>query len=74
MLAAVADMCAFRQAHAGGFHLAQPQRVWDAYTSDWYSMDAAYRHMCTAYLRTRSVECDVLEEPARAVVDWAENL
>ena len=37
-------------------------------------MDAAYRHMCTAYLRARSVECDVLEEPARAVVDWAENL
>ena len=74
LLVAVADMCAFRQAHAGGFHLAQPQQVWDAYTSDWYAMDAAYRHMCTAYLRARSVECDVLEEPARAVVDWAENL
>lgn len=74
LLAAVADMCAFRQAHAGGFHLAQPQQVWDAYTSDWYSMDAAYRHMCTAYLRARSVECDTLEEPARAVADWAENL
>ena len=28
LLAAVADMCAFRQAHAGRFHLAQPQRVW----------------------------------------------
>ena len=55
LLVAVADMCAFRQAHAGGFHLAQPQQVWDAYTSDWYAMDAAYRHMCTAYLRARSV-------------------
>lgn len=27
LLAAVADMCAFRRAHAGGFHLAQPQQV-----------------------------------------------
>ena len=74
LLVAVADMCAFRQTHAGGFHLAQSQQVWDAYTSDWYAMDAAYRHMYTAYLRARSVECDALEEPARAVADWAENL
>lgn len=74
LLVAVADMCAFRQTHAGGFHLAQSQQVWDAYTSEWYAMDAAYRHMCTAYLRVRSVECDALEEPARAVADWAENL
>ena len=72
LLVAVADMCAFRQTHAGGFHLAQSQQVWDAYTSEWYAMDAAYRHMCTAYLRARSVECDALEEPARAVADWAD--
>ena len=42
-LAAAAELLAFRQAHAAGFHFAQPKEAWKFYTQTGCTADAAYR-------------------------------
>ncbi|MFR3878435.1 MAG: PglZ domain-containing protein [Collinsella sp.] len=64
---------AFKRDHAGGFHIAQAAEVWEAYTTDWWRMDAAYRALRQANERCKLRGVDLLEEPERRAVEWAEN-
>lgn len=73
VLLALADMAAFKRDHAGGFHIAQAAEVWEAYTTDWWRMDAAYRALRQANERCKLRGVDLLEEPERRAVEWAEN-
>ena len=73
VLLALADMAAFKRDHAGGFHIALAVEVWEAYTSDWWHMDAAYRALRQANERCKLRGVDLLEEPERRAVEWAEN-
>lgn len=66
VLLALADMAAFKRDHAGGFHIAQAAEVWEAYTSDWWRMDAAYRALRQANERCKLRGVDLLEEPSAA--------
>ena len=50
-LSQYAAMRAFFDAHAQGFHAAQPQELWQAYISEYYQMDAAYRMFHVAFAR-----------------------
>ncbi len=74
LLDALATMQEFQQQHAAGFHIAQPSEVWAAYTSDWWHMDAAYRHMCTAFEACKLNGAESIDEPARKAAAWGENL
>ena len=73
-LAALADMLAFKRDHAGGFHIGEAAEVWEAYTHDWWHMDAAYRALRAADERCKLAGVEVLEAGERAAVDMAENL
>lgn len=74
LLQAAASMREFESSHAGTFALANPKEVWDAYTNDWWQMDAHYRALCCAYSRCQKAVNSQLEEPSRAVMEWAEGL
>ena len=45
----VANMQSFYLEHAAGFHEAQPELAWKAYTEDYYRMDTYYRQFHVAY-------------------------
>lgn len=74
VLGALADMAAFKRDHAGGFHIGRAAEVWEAYTGDWWRMDAAYRALRAANERCKLAGSEALETPERNAVDWAENL
>lgn len=73
-LAALTDMAAFKRDHANGFHIAQAAKVWEAYTTDWWHMDRAYRSLQAAYGRCKLSMVDALEDAERKALKWAENL
>lgn len=77
LLAAAADAEGFYRAHPKGFHEATAKDAWRAYTSDWCSMDAAYRAVCTALdacqLKVEDVT-DALRDAAEALAAREEGL
>lgn len=74
VLVALADMVAFKRDHAGGFHIGEAAEVWEAYTQDWWHMDAAYRALRVADERCKLAGVESLESSERAAVDTAENM
>lgn len=67
----------FHLNHIEGFHLAVPADVWEAYTSDWFCMDSAYRDFCKAYDCCERMTADVppkLGEGLEVLAAWMENL
>ncbi|MBM6989331.1 MAG: BREX-1 system phosphatase PglZ type A [Olsenella umbonata] len=77
VLEAASRMLAFSKANAGGFHIAQAADVWQAYVSDWSSMDSEYRRLATAAdeaKKRRPDAPDPLRDALDAVCDWADDL
>ncbi|SFS09276.1 BREX-1 system phosphatase PglZ type A [Anaeromicropila populeti] len=70
----VANMQAFYHEHAAGFHLAQAKKVWDAYTSDYYKMDAYYRQFHLCFGQSLTVSNSVLDDLFKHVVEKVEGL
>lgn len=70
----VANMQAFFHEHASGFHLTQARKVWDAYTSDYYKMDAYYRQFHLCFTRSLMVSNGVLDDLFKHVVEKVEDL
>ena len=76
-LEAAACMRAFNRDHAGGFHLAKAAEAFEAYASDWYLMDAHYRHLVSAADAARRAHPDApdsLRDALDALSDWADGL
>lgn len=72
-LEAVCAMQDFLRAHGEGFHEAPAAAVWEAYTTDWWRMDAAYRRFCEAFERcARDADPD-LADALGPLADWAEG-
>lgn len=72
-LEAACAMQDFLRAHGEGFHEAPAAAVWEAYTSDWWQMDAAYRHFCEALERcARAADPDLMDAMG-PLADWAEG-
>lgn len=71
-LEAACVMQDFLRAHGEGFHEAPAAAVWEAYTTDWWQMDAAYRRFCEAFERcARDADPD-LADALGPLADWAE--
>ena len=70
----VANMQAFYHEHAVGFHLAQAKMVWEAYTSDYYKMDAYYRQFHLCFGQSLTVSNSVLDDLFKQVVEKVESL
>lgn len=77
LLAAAAEAEAFYRGHAKGFHEPSARDAWSAYTSDWCSMDSAYRAFCTALdacqLKAEDVP-DALRDAAERLAEREEGL
>ena len=70
----VANMQAFFQEHASGFHLAQARQIWNAYTTDYYKMDTYYRQFHLCFDRSLTLSNEVLDDLFKHVVDKVEGL
>lgn len=72
----VAKMQAFCKAHAEGFHTVEPAKIWEAYASDYYLMDAYYRefHKCHAAALLLQSDHPELSDPFFHVNERAEGL
>ena len=70
----VANMQAFYHEHAAGFHLAQAKMIWEAYTSDYYKMDAYYRQFHLCFGQSLTVSNSVLDDLFKQVVEKVEGL
>ena len=70
----VGNMQQFFHDHATGFHLAQPQLIWKAYTSDYYKMDTYYRQFHLCFERSLTISNETLDDLFKQVVDKVEGL
>ena len=70
----VANMQAFFQEHASGFHLAQARQIWCAYTTDYYKMDTYYRQFHLCFDNSLTVSNEVLDDLFKHVVEKVEGL
>ena len=70
----VANMQAFFQEHASGFHLAQARQIWNAYTTDYYKMDTYYRQFHLCFDNSLTVSNEVLDDLFKHVVEKVEGL
>lgn len=70
----IGQMQAFYQEHGGGFHMVEPQEVWEQYTGDFYRMDAHYRHFHYAFGNSLRNANDVLEDGLKHAAEFVEGL
>ena len=73
-LAQVANMQGFYLEHAAGFHEAQPEKAWKAYTEDYCRMDTFYRQFQIAYAESLKGYKPVLTDLFAQVADQVEKL
>ena len=73
-LRSAAGIMRFQRIHASGFFKASSRAVWDAYTSEWYEMDAGYRRFHAAFSRAIAEGRDVLDDAVRRVAGRVENV
>lgn len=73
-LAAMRDMKSFAQNHGAGFHLAQAEEIWQAYTTDYYLMDSAYRKFHLAFSMLKQYSQPTLDELLKTCAENMDNL
>ena len=69
-----AQMQQFYQAHIGGFHIAEYEKLWKEYTSDYCKMDHFYRQFHTSFGRSLKESGTVLDDLFKNVADYVERL
>lgn len=70
----VANMQAFFSEHSAGFHMADSQSIWKAYTADFYRMDTYYRRFHLCFQRSLRQSHPELDDLFKQVVDKVEGL
>ena len=67
----VANMQDFYMAHCSdGFHVVEPKAIWEAYTSEYYKMDACYRQFMASYAKySYNAELDDLFKRVATLVE-----
>lgn len=70
----VAQMQRFYQQNIGGFHIAEYEKLWQAYCENYCQMDAFYRRFHTAFGRSLKESCTALEDLYKGVAAYVEKL
>ena len=70
----VANMQQFYQANISGFHIAEHEKLWNAYCKDYCRMDYYYRMFHAAFGRSLKESSTVLEDLYKNVADYVEKL
>lgn len=69
-----AKMLQFMEAHAGGFHLTEADKIWKAYCDDYYLMDTYYRQFYLAFNKCISSSHPSLDDDFKNVASEIEKL
>lgn len=70
----MAKMQEFYLDHIGGFHIVEPQKIWELYSDDYYIMDSYYRHFHYAFGNTLKDSNSYLDDSLKHDVDYVEGL
>lgn len=70
----VANMQTFFVEHSGGFHIAEPYKLWQAYAADYYRMDGYYRQFHLCFQRSLKVSDPQLDDLFKHVAQRVEGL
>ena len=70
----VANMQTFFVEHSGGFHIAEPYKLWQAYVADYYRMDGYYRQFHLCFQRSLKVSDPQLDGLFKHVAQRVEGL
>lgn len=70
----VANMQTFFVEHSGGFHIAEPYKLWQAYVADYYRMDGYYRQFHLCFQRSLKVSDPQLDDLFKRVAQCVEGL
>ncbi len=68
-----ANMQQFFLDHADEFHIVEPERVWQAYTEDYYRMDTYYRLFQLSFQKGLKMSNVLLDDLFKQVADVAEG-
>ena len=71
---ALARMQDFYKEHAAGFHLVGAEKIWNAYTNDYYKMDTWYRSFYMSYERSKKSYGGSLQDLFTGVSEKVERL
>lgn len=70
----MAKMQEFYQTHIEAFHLVEPVKVWELYTTNAYWMDRYYRRFHSNFEKTLKVSNPILEDALKKCSDFVEVL
>ena len=70
----IGKMQLFHQEHSGGFHIVEPQKIWQLYTSNLYRMDSYYRRFHRAFGHSLQNANDILEDKLKHAAEYVEAL
>ncbi|HQQ66636.1 MAG TPA: BREX-1 system phosphatase PglZ type A [Thermotogota bacterium] len=70
----MAKMQEFYQTHIEAFHLVEPVKVWELYTTNAYWMDRYYRRFHSNFEKTLKVSNPILEDALKKCSDFVEGL
>jgi uncharacterized protein (TIGR02687 family) len=70
----IAKMQEFYLSHIDGFHIVEPAKVWELYTTDAYEMDSHYRHFHFCFGNTLKSPNALLEDTLKKCSDVVEGL
>lgn len=70
----IAQMQKFYQEHIGGFHIAQADKLWQAYCDDFCKMDYYYRQFHAAFGKSLKQSTTELDDLYKNVAEYAEKL
>lgn len=70
----VANMYEFYKEHSASFHYAEPEKLWEAYTSEFYLMDTYYRQYHLSFIKSTTQYNPNLTDLFSQVTDVVERL
>jgi uncharacterized protein (TIGR02687 family) len=70
----IAKIQEFHQAHAAGFHIVEPNSIWQMYRDDGYKMDSHYRHFHHSFGQTLKNSNPLLEDALKKAGGVVEGL
>lgn len=70
----VANMQAFFIEHSAGFHMVEPYKIWEEYTTDYYKMDSYYRHFHLCFQKCLTISNPMLDDLFKHVEEKVEGL
>ena len=73
-LLAVAQMQDFYIQHGAGFHMTDPQEIWQSYCADFYKMDRYYMDFYQQYRNVKQISNSELDDLFKQVAEVVDNL